>query len=240
MKYLTKLRETLAKNGLTLWSVGNKTVAKNKDIILGTKNRDKAIQMYVDWIKLLGKSGIKITIFTWEADGVWSTHDNIVRGNSIARACDVGILQHEPLKHGRNYTDEELWENMRIFLECVVPEAEKHGVTLAIHPNDPPTDKRIAGVPCIMRTRAAFDRVFELGNHSKNLRMELCLGTFLEGGTKMGNLLQCIDHFMQRDKVVIVHLRNVTNIVPSFTETFIDEGYGDVYELVRRVVKNRY
>jgi mannonate dehydratase len=52
---------------------------------------------------------------------------------------------------------------MKYFLDKILPEAEKANVKLALHPNDPPTDKKIAGVPCIMRSKAAFDKVFELG-----------------------------------------------------------------------------
>lgn len=41
-------------------------VGKNKDIILGTENRDAMIQEFKDFLAVLKKSGIFITIFTWE------------------------------------------------------------------------------------------------------------------------------------------------------------------------------
>jgi len=57
----------------------------------------------------------KHTIFTWEADGVWNTHENYVRGNTFGRACDCSVLEASNAKpiHGRVYKDEELWTNMR-------------------------------------------------------------------------------------------------------------------------------
>ena len=67
--------------------------------------------------------------------------------------------------------------------------------------------------------------------------MEFCCGCWLEGATPMGNLLKCVKSFIKRDKVVIVHLRNVTGPLPNFTETFIDEGYGDIFEIVRTIVE---
>jgi mannonate dehydratase len=48
---------------------------------------------------------------------------------------------------------------MKIFLDAVLPVAEKLDVKLALHPNDPPTKVKIYGVPSIMRSREAYERV---------------------------------------------------------------------------------
>ena len=56
----------------------------------------------------------------------------------------------------------------------------------------------------------------------------------------MGNLLTCLRDYIKRDKVVIVHLRNVTSPLPNFTETFLDEGYGDIFEIIRSIVEKNY
>lgn len=31
---------------------------------------------------------VRVTVFTWEASGVWSSEMNLVRGNTISRGCD--------------------------------------------------------------------------------------------------------------------------------------------------------
>ena len=56
----------------------------------------------------------------------------------------------------------------------------------------------------------------------------------------MGNLLSNIREFIRRDKVIKIHLRNVSAPLPQFTEMFIDDGYGDVFEIVRTVVEAGY
>ena len=56
----------------------------------------------------------------------------------------------------------------------------------------------------------------------------------------MGNLLTNIKEFIKRGKVIKIHLRNVSAPLPSFTEMFIDDGYGDVFEIVRTVVETGY
>ena len=36
------------------------------------------------------------------------------------------------------HTSDELWDNLTYFLKAVIPVAEKAGVRMALHPNDPP------------------------------------------------------------------------------------------------------
>jgi len=36
------------------------------------------------------------------------------------------------------HTLDEMWANITYFLKAVIPEAEKAGVRMALHPNDPP------------------------------------------------------------------------------------------------------
>ena len=109
------------------------------------------------------KSGIDITIFTWEPSGVSSTSYNKVRGGAEGRCCDVKVLKTMPMRHGRVYTEKELWKNMKYFLDEMLPVAEKLGVKLALHPNDPPTEVLIGGIPNLIRTKKDFDKVYKLG-----------------------------------------------------------------------------
>ncbi|MFQ7453382.1 MAG: mannonate dehydratase [Flavonifractor plautii] len=43
-----------------------------------------------------------------------------------------------------------LWNNLRYFLQAVVPEAERLGIRLAIHPDDPPLP--VFGLPRVVST----------------------------------------------------------------------------------------
>lgn len=79
----------------------------------------------------------------------------------MGRAADAELLAArtaEP-RHGRQYTREELWANLEWFLKRALPAASKFGVKLSLHPNDPPVDS-IAGVPCLINCKAAYDRVY--------------------------------------------------------------------------------
>ena len=55
-----------------------------------------------------------------------------------------------------------------------------------------------------------------------------------------GNMMEAIDHFTRRGKIYIVHFRNVTTPLPEFTETFLDNGYGDMYDAMKTFVNAGY
>eukprot|EP01047_Picozoa_sp_COSAG01_P095825 COSAG01_NODE_26451_length_713_cov_3.327362_1_plen_112_part_10 len=77
---LTKLRMRVAEHGLTLWNAGCMRWAKNRDIILGTPQRELAISGFQAMLRSLAAAGVTITTFTWEPDGVWSTQEATTRG----------------------------------------------------------------------------------------------------------------------------------------------------------------
>lgn len=239
VEYLTALRKRCESYGLTLYNVGNRSRAKRWEWVCGDPLRDERISKFIELLQILKDSGIFLTTFTWEPDQVWSSHKNLIRGNTPARACNMQIIESLPNTHGREYSEEEVWENMKYWLDRVIPVAEKLGVRIALHPNDPPVPK-IGGIPCLIRSKEAYDKVFEYVKESKVLGMEFCCGCWLEGGEEFGPLYKSLAEFVQRGKVFIVHLRNVTSCLPDFTETFIDDGYGDVFEIILTLVKSGY
>ena len=48
---------------------------------------------------------------------------------------------------------------------------------------------------------------------------------------------ETIRYFAGLEKLFKVHLRNTTQPLPHFTETFLDEGYGDMYRAVKTLVE---
>src|SRR5207245_10665001 len=66
----------------------------------------------------------------------------------------------------RNVDAERLWENLAYFLERVVPVAERAGVRLAIHPDDPPWP--IFGLPRIVCQGSDLERLLKLVDRPAN------------------------------------------------------------------------
>jgi mannonate dehydratase len=176
-------------------------------------------------------------------NGIWSSGRATMRGGLVGRTFDarnaVGWWNQKkyegPLTHGREYTEDEIWENYTHFIQRVAPVAEEAGVFVGIHPDDPPATT-LGGVPRpIFGTYAGYLRAMEIA-HSPNIGVCLCVGCWLEGGAVgMGaDVLQAIRTFGGMGKLFKVHFRNVSNPMPaSWSETLLDDGYMDM----RRVMQ---
>jgi mannonate dehydratase len=56
----------------------------------------------------------------------------------------------------------------------------------------------------------------------------------MEGGKNMGkDVIGMIQDFGARDKIFCVHFRNVSSPLPVFNETFQDDGYTDMYQVMK-------
>ena len=147
-------------------------------------------------------------------------------------------LERRPFTHGREYSQEEIWDNFAYFMREIIPVAEETGVRLALHPNDPPV-RILGGVPCLINSFSNYQRAFEIaGSHA--LGMEFCTGCWLEGGDRFGDVEAGLRWCSERDRICLVHFRNVSAPLPNFTETFLDNGYRDMYPLMKILVETKY
>jgi len=236
--FLAALREKVEAAGLTLYNVGSIPVAKSDKIHLALDGRDEVIGRFQEFVRNLGRADIHVTTFTWEPTQVWSSEPGESRG-ARARRVDLDEMVRRPFTHGRAYSREELWANFEYFMERIIPVAEEAGVRLALHPNDPPTAEPLGGIPCLIHNWESYERAFEIAG-SPALGMEFCCGCWLEGGEAFGDILAAIRHFVAHDRILLVHFRNVTAPLPHFAETFLDNGYMDMYQVMRTFVESGY
>jgi mannonate dehydratase len=228
--FLANLRQRVAEAGLTLYNAGNYDVAKSDKIHLALPGRDEVIAEFKTFIRNLGRAGIHTTTFTWEPSRVWSSAPGETRG-AMTRRVDLAEMKQRTLTHGRTYTEDEIWGNFTYFIKRILPVAEEAGVRLALHPNDPPAPS-LGGIPCLIHSFADYRHAFEIAN-SPYLGMEFCTGCWLEGGDDFGNMLEAIRYFHAQGKIFIVHFRNVSAPLPYFVETFLDNGYMDMYQVMK-------
>ena len=237
LSYLSALVEKVSKAGLSLYNVGNLNLGKSPRIHLGQPGRDEDIERFANMLHDLSRAGIYTTTFTWEPDQVWSSAPLKSR-YAKARHVDLAALKSLPFTHGRAYSLDELWENFEYFMRAIIPVAEETGVRLSLHPNDPPTDA-LGGIPCLINSRERYDRAYKIAA-SPNLGMEFCTGCWLEGGESFGDMLGSIADYVTEKRVFIVHFRNVSAPQPVFTETFLDNGYFDMFQAMKVLVANEY
>jgi len=244
-----QIKKRYADSGITVWNIGNTSVHNMPEVTLNLPGRDQKIEDYKNYLRNLGKAGIHYTTYAHMGNGIWSSGRAEIRGAS-AREYDRAspnkrgtwdnLTWAEPLSHGRVFTKEEIWENFTHFIKQVAPVAEEQGVKIGIHPDDPP-EPVLAGVPrCVFGNFEGYKRALEIAN-SPNVGMCLCCGCWLEGGPLMGkDPVETIHYFGRLKKVWKIHFRNVSAPLPHFVETFMDNGYYDMYKIMKALVEVKF
>lgn len=239
-----------AAQGLKIYRLANDSCHNMEQVTLNLPGRDAKIDAYLAYIRLLGKAGIRYATYAHMGNGIWSSpRREETRGGATARALRLdtavgrwaGQTWRPPLSHGRRFTEAELWDNYTYFIRKVVPVAEEAGVYIGIHPDDP-TGYDLAGVPrCIFGTFAGYVRALEIAA-SPNIGVCLCVGSWIEGGERTGKpVVDAIRHFAGQRKLFKVHFRNVSAPLPQgFVETFPDDGYVDMSQVMRALVESGY
>ncbi len=241
LENLRELMDRCKTAGVKVWNIGNWAVHNIPEVTLNLPGRDKKIEEYLEYLRRIHQVGLTYTTYAHMANSVWSTHSEPIRG-ARGRAFDLAMATDEawlkkrfggPLTHGRRYSEQEIWDNYSYFIRRVVPVAEQLGIRIGIHPDDPPGPP-LGGVPrCIFSSFEGYRRAMEIAD-SDHIGLCLCAGCWLEGGPAMGkDLLETIRYFGTRNKIFKVHLRNVNRPLPSFTETFLDNGCMDMYRVVK-------
>lgn len=227
------LRERCERYGLRLEAIENTPTHFYDRAMLGLPGRDEQIEHYQATIRHLGQAEIPILGYHWMPNGVWRTQrTRPARGGAVATAFNLAHTDTQPLVHGlrahpllgdRRIGAEEMWENYVYFMRAVLPVAEEAGVTLALHPDDPPLPE-LGGIARLFHSFAGFQRAMEAFPSLRH-GLDFCLGCWSEMGP---GPLDALRYFGGQGKIVYVHFRDVQGYVPAFQECFLGEGNVDV------------
>ena len=228
LKDLVSLRRTVESYGMKLSALENVPTKFYDHIMLGGPKRDEQIENMIYTIRNIARAGIPIFGYNWMPSQVWRTKPEYIRGNAEATAFDYDSAKNLPATHDREYTEEEMWENLEYWIKIITPIAEEEGIRLGIHPCDPPVPV-LGGIPQLMRSFDAYKRLIEI-YPSDNNGIEFCQGTFAEMND---DIYEMIKYFGERKKILYVHFRNVSSQVPKFHEEFVNTGYVDMYKAMK-------
>lgn len=225
---LLSLKSWIEDAGLSVFAIENLPSHFFDDIRFGRPERDRRIENLQESIRNMARAGIHDFGYNWIPFGVKRTsYSGRIRGSSMGTAYTHEKMRHGPLLADREYEEDEFWDYYFHFLDRVLPVAEEMGVTLSIHPNDPPVES-IGGVPHLFRSAAAYRKAFD-HYPSEHHKATFCFGNFEEMGEDMPEVIR---EFGENGKIHYVHFQAVSGSVPSFQEEFIDTGDWDPYELV--------
>ncbi len=189
--------------------------------------RDEEIATVCTLLENMGRLGVPVWCYEWMTDFNWvrTNKSTPSRGGSVVTSFDINDVP-EDITSNPPISEEELWVNLEYFLKKVLPVAEKAGVKLSMHPDDPPLSP-IRGVSRIMRSIENYQRLLDLVPSPMNT-ITLCQGNFT---LMTDDLPGAIRKF--GNKISFVHFRDVRGTPVHFEETWHDAGKTDMLACMR-------
>lgn len=231
---LRSIRDQVAAHGMVLRTV--QATAGFEKIKRGLPGRDEQIQWIVNALEAMGELGVTVMAYNFKLLLSKYLRSAPVAGRGGAQyiAFDYAeYLKNPAPAENPPIGEEQMLANLRYFLAAVLPVAEKNGVRLALHPDDPPMPRGLPALAGAAHIASSFDdyrRIFDLVPSRSN-GMLFCQGCVKE--MQGVDVYQGIREMGGIDKIVMVHFRNVRGSFPRFQETFVDEGDVDMFRAMQ-------
>ena len=251
---IKKLKEYVNSYNLTMEVI--ESVPVSEDIKLREGNYKKHIENFKQNIRLLSKYGVKCICYNFMPIFDWtrSQLDHELKDGSKALVYyDEDVQKLDPTKltlpgWDASYKPEEvsvlikkyqalgeegLWNNLKLFLEEIIPVARECNVLMAIHPDDPAWP--IFGIPRIITCEKNLDRFLKLVDDHYN-GLTFCTGSL--GSTSENDIVKMIRKYAKMDRIHFAHLRNVLQVGPhSFEESahYSYSGSLDMFKITKEL-----
>ena len=209
--------------------------------------REETLAHYRELLESMGRLGIKLLCYNFMVGKGWS-RTGVREGRGGAKATyfslkeltpkesdgsanaspiqNVGALAKTSDKSELKISHDQVWANYEYFIKAVMPTAEKWGVRMALHPDDPCLDS-LGGYARIFGSIEAYDRAYALYPSPSNA-VTFCQANFKLMGVDLADTAR---HFGKR--IAFIHVRDVEGAKEDFTELFHDQGDTDQFALMR-------
>ncbi len=263
-KSIQKLKQQIEAEGLRFEVV--ESIPVHEDIKLGKSTRDYYIENYCENIRRVTEVGVKcicynfMPVFDWTRtelshvlpDGSTTLayyQEQVDAVNPLESDSDLTLpgwdasYTREQLRdvvaEYNNMTEEQLWDNLRYFLEKIIPVAKKCGVNMAIHEDDPCFS--IFGLPRIITDEKNLDRFLKLVDEPNN-GITLCTGSL--GCSGHNDVVKLAKKYAAMGRIHFVHMRNV-EVLPEgqgFEERAHLSACGslDMYAIMKALYDNGF
>ena len=186
--------------------------------------REEALAHYCELLESMAKLDIRLLCYNFMVGTGWArTGVREGRGGAKATFFSSSLVPHPS---SLNLTKDQVWANYAHFLKAVMPTAERVGVRMGLHPDDPCLPE-LGGYARIFETVADYDRAYRLYPSPSNA-VTYCQANFKLMGA---DLVETAKHFGHR--IAFIHVRDVEGDRTDFTELFHDQGTTDQFALMR-------
>ncbi|MBR5543788.1 MAG: mannonate dehydratase [Oscillospiraceae bacterium] len=256
---ILRLKETVEAAGLELSVI--ESVPVHEDIKTGDGDRDRYINNYCETLRNLAKAGVDCVCYNFMPVFDW-TRSNLAYelsdGSNALIYDNETVLKMDPVKGElslpgwdasytkddmkalldkyKNISEEDLWNNLKYFLDRVIKVAEEVKVKMAIHPDDPPWG--IFGLPRIITNKKNIERFLKLYDSPYN-GLTLCSGSL--GVSPDNDIVELVNAFC--DRIHFAHIRNIKITGERcFEESAHKTEYGslDIYGIVKAYYDNGF
>ncbi len=199
----------------------------------GLPGRDADIDAYKRMLHNMGRLGIRLLCYNFMVGMNWGRTSvrHPLRGGALGSVYDHRAASAAPEIAGvGRIPAEQVWDNYAYFIERVAPVAAECGVSMGLHPDDPPVPE-LRGVGRIFGTVAGVDRALALFPGPTH-GVTFCQATF-------GLMPDCgragVADLARRwaPRIPFIHWRDVQGTAEHFHETFHDDGPTDMGALLR-------
>ncbi len=257
---IVELKNLVESKGLKMEVI--ESVPVHEDIKLGLPTRDKYIEAYKENIRRLGKHGVRcicynfMPVFDWTrtqldkvaVDGSNSLvyyEEQLAKMNPLSGEYSLpgwdSSYTKEDLNHlfelYKTIDSEKLFDNLKYFLEQIIPVATEYDVKMAIHPDDPPWN--IFGLPRIITNEQNIDRFLSLVDSEYN-GLTFCTGSL--GAGRNNDIVRLVDKYSKMGRIHFMHIRNIKLVDGGFEETAHSTNYGslDIVGIIKTLVDNNF
>jgi len=240
------------------------SVPVHEDIKLGKPTRNKYIENYCENIRRLHEAGIKCICYNFMPVFDWTRTqlDHVLEDGSTSLVYyGEQVEKVDPLKSDSDLTlpgwdasysrdelkeivsqynqlsEDDLWENLKYFLERIIPVAAENDINMAIHQDDPCWS--IFGLPRIITCEKNLDRLLKLVDDSHN-GLTLCCGSL--GCSDKNDVTKLAGKYAAMGRIHFVHMRNVQVLPNGFEERAHLSSCGslDMYAIAKALHDNGF
>ena len=131
----------------------------------------------------------------------------------------------------KDVDEDKLFDNLKYFLENIIPVCEETDVKMAIHPDDPPW--QLYGLPRIVTCKDGLERLIKLVDSPYN-GLTLCSGSL--GANTNNNIPELIRCFGGMGRIHFGHVRNIkfeSEMVFHESSHLSSDGSLDLFEIMK-------